>query len=190
MNDFRARLLSIPPFERDAFVDRELGLDEIPSDGPALPAGCVPYLPCPVDVLLRAADFVDAGDTFVDVGCGVGRALAVVCLLSGARCIGIEVQPQLAQAARDLAARVDASRIAVVEGDVADFAQLDVSGDVFFLYCPFSGARLDALLANLASLARPIRICAVDLPLPKLAWLERVHESANLDVYRSVATST
>jgi hypothetical protein len=184
---FHAALVDIRPDARDAWVNEQLGLDEIPADGPALPAGCVPYLPCSVDALLRVAEHVGSRDVFVDVGCGVGRAMAVVHLLTNAQCIGIEVQPQLAHAARELFSRLDLSRAAVVEGDAAHLAELDLVGDVFFLYCPFSGARLTTLLADLASTARtrPIRICAVDLPLPKCAWLTLEHTSADLDVYRS-----
>lgn len=53
-------------------------------------------------------------DVFVDVGSGVGRAMAFVHLLSGV--IGIEVQSRLVRAARDVA-RVVSSRISNVYGD-------------------------------------------------------------------------
>src|SRR5437868_3303766 len=63
---FRAELTGIRPVRRDAWVDRVFGLDAPPDDGPALPVGCVPYLPCPVDVLLRLAEnaSVRASDLF------------------------------------------------------------------------------------------------------------------------------
>src|SRR5689334_22751801 len=87
---FRAALLDVPFLERDAWVDRVLGLNGPPEDGPELPNGCVPYLPCAVDVLLQAVKLAAIGptDVFVDVGSGVGRAAAVVSLLTGARVIG------------------------------------------------------------------------------------------------------
>ena len=50
---FHAALLSVPPTARDACVDWALGLGALPEDGPALPSGCVPYLPCSVVALLR-----------------------------------------------------------------------------------------------------------------------------------------
>src|SRR5262249_18543482 len=101
---FRAALLGVPAGERDAWVDRVLGLDGLPDDGPALPAGGVPYLPCSVEVLLRMVDeaSVGSGDVFVDVGAGPGRAIALVHLLTGAAAVGLEIQPALVSAAHDL----------------------------------------------------------------------------------------
>src|SRR3954463_7854907 len=80
---FRAALLDVPAHARDACVDSALGLAELPPDGPELPAGCVPYLPCSVDALLRVVQHapVRATDVFVDVGSGVGRAAVLVHLL-------------------------------------------------------------------------------------------------------------
>jgi hypothetical protein len=77
---FRAALMRVPPTERDAWLDQVLGLDVVPDDGPELPRGCVPYMPCPVDALLRMVEHagVQASDVFVDVGAGVGRAAALV----------------------------------------------------------------------------------------------------------------
>lgn len=46
---FRAALLNVPKAERDAWLDFVLGLEHLPDDGPELPRGCTPYLPCPVD---------------------------------------------------------------------------------------------------------------------------------------------
>ena len=64
-----------------------------------------------------------------------------------------------------------------------------VIGSVFFLYCPFSGARLAEVLAALELLARtrPIRVCCVDLPLPPCAWLTpAAPPDGDLVIYRSV----
>ena len=45
---------------------------------------------------------MQASDVFVDVGSGLGRAAALVHLMTGARAIGLEVQPALVAAARDI----------------------------------------------------------------------------------------
>lgn len=187
---FRAALTQVPPGERDAWVDRVLDLDGIPADGPELPRGCVPYLPCPVDALLRMVEQagVKASDVFVDLGSGVGRAAALVHLLTGAAAIGIEVQPALVRAARDLATRLKALRFSPIEGDAARLAGLIGIGSIFFLYCPFSGARLENVLDDLEPIAhtREIRVCSVDLPLPPRPWLTlAAPPSDDLAVYRS-----
>src|SRR5215467_6725700 len=75
---FRAALASVSPADRDAWLDLVLGL-KIPDDG-ALPPGCVPYLPSPIDKLIEIAEHanVQASDVFVDVGSGVGRATVLM----------------------------------------------------------------------------------------------------------------
>jgi SAM-dependent methyltransferase len=187
---FRAALLDVPALDRDAWVDCVLGLDEIPADGPELPRGCTPYLPCSVDALLRIVENapVRASDVFVDIGAGVGRATAFVHLLTGATAIGIEIQPGLVRANRELAARLLTSRVSCVEGDITNLSGFIAGGSIFFLYCPFSGARLSQLLAELERTAetRTIRICCVDLPLPPCRWLTlETSLGGDLAIYRS-----
>jgi hypothetical protein len=187
---FRATLLGVPLGERDAWVDLVLGLDDLPLDGPALPAGGVPYVPCSVEVLLRMVDEapVRSTDVFVDVGAGPGRVIALVHLLTGAGAIGIEVQPQLVHAADGLTARLGLSRVRCIEGDAATVAAFMVIGSVFFFYCPFSGARLAKVLDDLEPIARtrPLRVCCVDLPLPPRSWLAREPgRGGELEIYSS-----
>ena len=187
---FRAALLRVPPAERDAWLDLVFGLGELPDDGPELPRGCIPYLPCPVDALLRMVEQapVRASDVFVDIGSGLGRAAALVHLLTGATAIGLEIQPRLVHTARDLATRLLVSHISSVEGDAAKLAGFITIGSVFFLYCPFSGDRLAKVLADLEPIARTrmIRVCCVDLPLPPCSWLTLEPQlSGDLAIHRS-----
>jgi len=193
---FRTALDQVPPAERDAWLDRVLDLDAIPADSPALPRGCVPYLPCPVDALLRLVDRVGvhATDVFVDLGAGVGRAAALVHLLTGATTIGIEIQPALVLASRALSTRLKGLRFAAVEGDAARLAGYITIGSIFFLYCPFGSDRVEAVLDDLELIAhtRPIRVCSVDLPLPPRPWLALDADPAfgDLAVYRSTLLDT
>jgi hypothetical protein len=187
---FRAALMAVPPRERDAWLDLVLGLDALPDDDPALPRGCVPYLPCSVDALLRMVDHagVQASDVFVDIGAGVGRAAVLVHLLTGAAAIGLEIQPGLVHTSWDLKARLNVPRYSPVEGDAAQLGGSITVGSIFFLYCPFSGQRLASVLDGLEAIARirPIRVCCVDLPLPPRPWLTPVtSQSDDLIVYRS-----
>jgi SAM-dependent methyltransferase len=187
---FRAALASLPLVARDACVDGALGFGELPEDGPALPSGCVPYLPCPVDALLRLVEHapVRASDVFVDVGSGPGRAVALVHLLTGARAVGVEIQPPLVAAARAHATRLRLPDLSFVEGDAVERAAALGAGTVFLLYCPFSGDRLARLLDLLEPVARtrPIRVCCVDLPLPARDWLTlAASPSPALAIYRN-----
>src|SRR4051812_2464059 len=168
---FRAAIEAVPPLDRDAWLDVALGLGPLPADGPELPPGGVPYLPCEIDALLR---FVDAAvvaptDVIVDIGSGAGRAAVALHLLSGAAVVGVEVQCALVAAARALAARFDLATVTFVEGDAAAPPPAAGAGTVFFLYCPFGGERLARFLAWLEPIARArtARLGCVDLPLPR-----------------------
>lgn len=167
--------MAVPAVERDAWVDRVLGLGDLPADGPDLPAGCVPYLPCPVDTLLRVVDRapVRASDVFVDVGSGVGRATTLVHLFTGAPAVGVEIQRGLVVRARELAARLRLSRVSYVEGDAVELPAALAIGTVFLLYCPFGPERVTRLLSALEPIARAraITLGCVDLPLPPCSWL-------------------
>lgn len=81
---FRAALLEVPAIDRDAWLDRVLGLGETPDDGP---------------------------DVVVDVGGGLGRAAALLHLLTGAAVVGLEIQPRLVLGWRNLAARLMVEKI-------------------------------------------------------------------------------
>jgi predicted RNA methylase len=193
--EFRAALTRVRVAARDAWLDHVFGLDELPADDPALPRGCVPYLPCPVDAVLRAVDHagVTASDVFVDVGSGVGRASALVHLLTQAAVIGVEIQPALVRASRELMARLHLGRFFALEGDAAQLTRLLTIGTVFFFYCPFGGDRLARVLDDLEAMAcaRELRLCCVDLPLPPRPWLTRVSPpSRDLAVYRSTRPPT
>jgi SAM-dependent methyltransferase len=194
---FREELLAVSPGSRDAWVDRRFGLAGLPDDDPALPMGCVPYLPSPVDVVLRtvAAADVRESDVFVDIGMGAGRTAALVQLLTGAAVVGVEIQPALAEAAGALFARLELPHLRCVVGDAPALTEHFATGTVFFLYCPFGGERLTQVLTALEAIAatRPIRVCCVDLPLPPCPWL--VHDAppdgaGDLVVYRSVGAAS
>jgi SAM-dependent methyltransferase len=178
--------------ERDAWLDLVLGLDAIPDDGPELPRGCTPYFPCSVEAVLPMVERagVSPSDVFVDVGSGLGRVAVLVHLLTGAAAIGLEIQPELVLAARELTTRLQLSRISFIQGDAVNLAGLVTTGSVFFLYCPFSGARLEKVLDALELIARTrqIRICCVDLPLPARAWLELESSSPDVCIHRSTSS--
>jgi hypothetical protein len=118
----------------------------------------------------------------------MGRATFLTHLLTGAGCIGLEIQPALVQAARGRAAWLNLSRSCFVEGDAADLVRFITIGTVFFLYCPFGGGRLRRVLDGLEDIARTrrIRICCVDLPPLERPWLVPISPSSTeLVVYRS-----
>jgi len=186
----REALARVSPRDRDAWLDLVLQLEPPPDDGAELPRGCVPYLPCPIAGLLQALDYADvqASDVFVDVGSGAGRSGALVQLLTGASVIGLEIQPQLIQASRELMRRLGLTRFVAVEHDARQLTAASSGDTVFFLYCPFGPSGLHTFLEGLEQIAqtREIRLCTVDLPLPPRPWLTlRSPANAACAVYRS-----
>lgn len=173
---FRAAIQAVPALDRDAWLDVALGLGPPPDDGPELPPGGVPYLPCAIDSLLRFVDVaaLAPSDVVVDIGSGPGRAAVTLHLLAGSAVVGVEVQRKLVADARALAARFDLAQVTFIEGDGAAPPAPASAGTVFFLYCPFGGERLTRFLAWLEPIARArtIRLACVDIPLPPLTWLE------------------
>lgn len=183
-------LTRVPPPDRDAWVDRVFGLQELPEDGPELPQGCAPYLPCSVDAVLAAVDQaeISSSDVFVDVGSGVGRTGLLVHLLTGATAIGIEIQSALVALSRKCAQELAVDRFVVVEGDASRLARYIALGSVFFFYCPFSGARLNGVIDGLEAIAqtRQLRVCGVDLRFPPRPWLQATPGNRpDLVVYRA-----
>ncbi|HEX3476195.1 MAG TPA: class I SAM-dependent methyltransferase [Kofleriaceae bacterium] len=178
---------AVPFCDRDAWVDELLGIEPPPPDAPGLPRGAVPYLPCGVDEILALVQDAPVGpdDELVDLGAGLGRVVALVHLLSGARTRGIEIQAALVHRARARCAALGLTAVSFVHGDAAD-AELD--GSMFFLYAPFGGDPLARVVRRLEAVARrrPIVVAAVALELPDVPWLAaRSTSSAALTLYES-----
>ena len=94
---------------------------------------------------------------------------------------GIEFQPSFCEYSARAAAAVNAqAEFIAVDARAAAFAD----GDVFFLYTPFRGALLQAVLSKLHAVAqhKPIRVCTFGPCTPEVArsaWLEL--ESGTVD---------
>jgi hypothetical protein len=167
------RFLAVPPADRDPWLDELLGFPALPADAPNLPPGVVPYLPSGVEEILtmvREAP-VGAGDVLIDLGSGLGRALILAHLISGARGHGVAIQAHLVAGARALCAELGLGQITF---DHANAAEVALNGSVFFLYAPCNGALLTRVLDRIQEVAerRPIVVGAVDFELRDVAWLK------------------
>ena len=100
-----------------------------------------------------------ATDVLVDLGSGLGHVPLLVSICTGAHSIGIELEGAYVECARQSAQRLNLDKVAFVRQDAraADLA----SGTVFYLYTPFTGSILGAVLNLLRREAanRQIRIC-------------------------------
>ncbi len=138
-----------------------LQLDE-PAEAP-VHAGLeiVPYQPTPARQIfaLIALAAISDKDVLLDLGAGLGHLPLLVSACTGARCIGVELEPGYVASARQCAQRLNLSRVSFHEADArdADFSL----GTVFYLYTPFSGSILQAVMNSLRKQAvvRRIKIC-------------------------------
>src|SRR5277367_1192891 len=142
-----------------------------------LAAEMVAYQPTPArhifDLISRAA--ITERDVLVDLGSGLGHVPLLVSICTGARCIGIEFEPAYVACARQCAEKLNLDRVSFLEQDArdADFS----NGTVFYLYTPFTGSILQAVMNSLRQQAalRPIKICTFGPCTPAIAqecWLE------------------
>jgi SAM-dependent methyltransferase len=123
----------------------------------------MPYQPTPVRHILHliAASALSEHDLFVDIGSGLGHVPLLVSMLTGARSLGIEVQPASVAIAQQCAQNLHLSRVRFVAEDarVTDLS----SGTVFYLYSPFTGSILCEVLntLRLESTRRSIKVCSL-----------------------------
>jgi len=180
-----------PPSElRDYVVEGLLGVAHGPllEAAPGLPRGSIGHHASSFGqvALALAGVPVVAEDVFVDLGAGSGKVALLAHLLTGARACGVELQPPLVSQARDAAAALGCDSVRFELADARDAEIGD--GTVFFMYLPFTGPVLEAVMRRLRAIAerREIVVCALALELAASDWLApRPPGSFWLSVYRS-----
>lgn len=94
------------------------------------------------------------GDIFLDIGCGLGRPLAIASRLSFSRVVGLEQDPAIAKRAKDNFAGRE--KIEVYQGNAEAFDYRGIN--VLFFFNPFRAPVLDAALAQVGKTRnRPLR---------------------------------
>jgi SAM-dependent methyltransferase len=106
--------------------------------------------PVLAELLIRFEDF-----TFVDIGCGKGRALLIASELPFRRLVGLEIAMELCEVARANVALNPAwkERISIVNGDAIPY-EFPEGPLVLFFYYPFHMSALRRLVTNLAGQLR------------------------------------
>lgn len=172
----------------DALVNGLLLSGPLPEETLAAHPEMVYYQQTPARIVLELVERARLGpeDVLVDLGSGLGQVAALASLLSGATARGIEIEPAFAAYAARCAADLGLARVSFV---AADARHADLSGGtVYFLYTPFSGGVLRAVLERLRAEARgrAIRLftygpCTAEVA--REAWL-RSEGDDGVDPYR------
>jgi SAM-dependent methyltransferase len=104
--------------------------------------------------------------SFVDLGCGLGRACILAAEYGFSKVTGVELAPELCDVARENIdkCQVTAARqvpVDIVEGDVLNYCD-EATDDVYFMYRPFSLDFLHEVVGKLvdraASLKKPFTV--------------------------------
>jgi SAM-dependent methyltransferase len=187
-----ALLEAAPEGERDAAVERYLGIREPDCDCLSPGEELIGYHPSGVGAIVSMLEAVPVtpSDVVVDLGSGLGKVVLLAHLLKGAKARGVDIQRELVLRARE-AARALGADVCFEHQDARE-AHLD-DGTVFFLYVPFTGSALAHVLERLRRVAerRPIVVCALGFDLEHRApWLiPRALESFWLTIYDSSCRS-
>jgi SAM-dependent methyltransferase len=168
----------------DTFVNGLLAIGVAPEETRDREPEMVAYQPTPARVLLELVEKVDLGkhDVFYDLGSGLGRVPILVNLLTGARTKGVEFEPAYCHYAQQCAKGLNLSRVEFVNLDAREADYSD--GSVFFLYTPFEGQLLQAVLDMLRELSgkRALKVCAYGPCVPQVSnqeWLVRLDRDAD-----------
>jgi histone methylation protein DOT1 len=121
------------------------------------------YQPTPARHIFSLIETIalTAADVFVDLGSGLGHVSLLVAICSRARSIGIESEATYTDCARKCADRLNLNNKVTFIHEDARVADLSI-GTVFYLYTPFTGSLLSAVLSRLKGEAinRRIRVSA------------------------------
>jgi hypothetical protein len=144
------------------------------------------YQPTPARHILHMLRLcaLTATDTLIDLGSGLGHVPILASLLTEARTIGIELESAYVATAHECAHNLNLRRAEFIRQDARE-ADLSAA-TVFYLYTPFTGSILEAVLHRLREQGahRPIRICAFGPCTQRIAqepWLKAADASTAAD---------
>lgn len=145
--------------------------------------------------LLAAVPIPLDGATFVDLGSGMGRVALLASAYPFGQVIGVEISPALHEIARDnltaFVGRKLCRDVRLVRADAATFA-LPRGSLIAYLYNPFRGAVLNAVIEQLAARSGET-IVLYHTPVERTAFeasgaFEQLAETARGVVYRRKLT--
>jgi SAM-dependent methyltransferase len=166
----------------DVLVDGLLQVEACPTATEAPGPDMIHYQPTPARVVLDLVDHagLQPSDVVYDLGSGLGQVVILVNLLSGVRAKGVEIDPGLCHCAQECARQLGRLNVDFVNADARDADYSD--GTVFYMFRPFKGAVLQAVLEKLRHEAqkRRLRLCTYGACTPdvaKLAWVESLDDN-------------
>jgi protein-L-isoaspartate O-methyltransferase len=184
---FVATLREAPIEVRDHLVEEILDIAYPPLEEISLPSEAFRYTPSGLSEILFVLEKagLGPGKTFVDLGSGLGKAVLLVALLTGARVHGIEIDPHLVDQARSAARSLRLDEAYFTEGDIRD-APLP-PGDVYYMFIPL--VRSADVVDRLAPLAAQSKILVFSQTLDprRFPWLKATGRTCYwLEMYEAI----
>jgi len=147
---------AVPAAERDHFVEEVLGIAYPPLDEPEPEPEpeLIAYTPSGYDEIVHALDAtrLALGQRFLDIGSGLGKAVMLAALFTGASSMGVERDARLHGLAADAARSLGLRQAQFERADALEMLAYDA--DVVFMYLPFTGTTLARVLARLVEAGR------------------------------------
>jgi len=129
-------------------------------------------------------------DVLIDLGSGLGHVPLLTCICTRARCVGVEIEPVYVDSAKQCAETLNLKGVTFIQQD-ARAANLK-EGTIFYLYTPFAGKMLRAVLDSLRceGANRDIRVSTLGpctLTVANEDWLEAVGPARTdrISIFRS-----
>lgn len=133
----------------DIFINGLFPSQTIPGQTKNLEADMVYYQKTPARIIFELVEHVHftGHDVFFDIGSGLGQVAMLVNLLTGVTVKGVEFEPAFCDYARTCAAGFNLPNVTFINVDAraADYA----GGTVFFMFTPFKGEMMEAVLTRL-----------------------------------------
>jgi hypothetical protein len=143
----------------DLFIDCIFNIDVDSVRIGNVRSGMVHLERSPADAVLEFIDHLDLSgtETVYDLGSGLGHVLFLFRLLTGAKCIGIEIEHLYYDTSVRIINSLNVDKIQFINKDVRD---VDLSkGNIFFMYSPFFDTIMDEVLKNLKVIGRNKKMC-------------------------------
>jgi predicted RNA methylase len=142
----------------DLFINGLSSFKTMPEQSKELEPEMVYYQKTPARIVFELVEKCHPvkEDVFFDLGSGLGQVAILVNLLTGITTKGIEFEPAFCNYARICAAELNLSNVTFTNADArkADYSD----GTIFFMFTPFKGEIMQAVLAVLRKEAMQRRI--------------------------------
>ena len=163
----------------DLFINGILSHQPFPEPTKPLEPEMVFYQKTPARVVFDMADKAElrSGDVFFDIGSGLGQVVILTNLISNAQARGVEYEPAYCNYAAACAQQLSLPEVEFINSEAqnADYSK----GTVFFMYTPFNGKMMEAVLEALKkrSKKKVIKVftygpCSVQVSGQQ--WLKRI----------------